>query len=135
MAVEWSDDLLTGIDEIDDQHRELFQKINKLLEACRRHEGKLEVGQTLRFLEEYAQEHFYLEETSMKEYDYPGLTEHALRHREFINNFVKLHSEFHKHGPSLSVVIEANQMMAQWLCDHIRTVDQEMAGFLRDKVS
>jgi hemerythrin len=33
MALTWDDSLLTGVDIIDRQHRELVDRINKLLEA------------------------------------------------------------------------------------------------------
>ncbi len=34
MAIEWTMGLSTGVDEIDDQHKELFKRINRLLDAC-----------------------------------------------------------------------------------------------------
>ena len=33
MAVTWTDDLATGVNKIDDQHKELFSRINSLLVA------------------------------------------------------------------------------------------------------
>jgi len=39
MAIEWTNDLATGVSEIDYQHKELFRRINSLLDACR--EGKV----------------------------------------------------------------------------------------------
>ena len=36
MYIEWRDDLLTGVDEIDWQHKELFVRFNLLLDACQK---------------------------------------------------------------------------------------------------
>ena len=35
ISVEWSEDLAVGIDDIDEQHKELFRRINKLVESVR----------------------------------------------------------------------------------------------------
>ena len=53
VAIEWTADLATGVDEIDNQHKELFQRINNLLEACNHGKGKEEVKKVISFLEDY----------------------------------------------------------------------------------
>ena len=67
MAIEWTEDLATGVPEIDAQHKELFSRINRLLEACNQGQGRAEVGKTLAFLEEYVLIHFSTEEKIMTE--------------------------------------------------------------------
>lgn len=43
MAIEWTDELATGVNKIDNQHKELFKRINNLLDACNQGKGKDEV--------------------------------------------------------------------------------------------
>ncbi len=38
MAVEWTEELLTGISDIDNQHKELLRRLKDLRTAC--HEGR-----------------------------------------------------------------------------------------------
>ena len=38
--VEWTKDLATGVNEIDDQHKELLKNMNELLVACRHGKGR-----------------------------------------------------------------------------------------------
>ena len=52
MAIEWTKDLETGVALIDEQHKELFDRVNKLLAASSQGRGKEEVGSLLGFLEE-----------------------------------------------------------------------------------
>ena len=42
MSIEWSNSLATGVTEIDDQHREIFNRVNRLSEACSEGKGKEE---------------------------------------------------------------------------------------------
>ena len=70
MRVQWSDDLTTGIDKIDNQHKNLIIKVNELLQAINAGKGKRQIGSMLEFLGEYVVEHFSTEEEYMKEYNY-----------------------------------------------------------------
>ena len=88
MSIEWSLDLATGVDEIDKQHKELFQRINNLLEACNHGKGKEEVKKVIWFLEDYVITHFSEEERYMGKYDYPEYSGHKRQHLEFMENFL-----------------------------------------------
>ena len=62
MAIEWTEDLATGVNKIDNQHKELFKRINNLLEACNQGRGKNEVEKVIKFLDDYVIIHFSEEE-------------------------------------------------------------------------
>jgi hemerythrin len=40
MAMIWSDNFSVGVSSIDEQHKELFHRTNRLLEACQEGRGK-----------------------------------------------------------------------------------------------
>ena len=56
--MEWTTDLTVDDGKIDEQHRELFARITKLVEAIKSKTCKYEIGPTTKFLEEYIIEHF-----------------------------------------------------------------------------
>ena len=57
--MKWSEKLFgTGIPEVDEQHKELFSRVNALLDACSRGDGAAAVRSTLEFLEGYMEQHF-----------------------------------------------------------------------------
>lgn len=67
MILNWDNSLSVGNDNIDNQHKELFYRLNKLLEAMKEGKGKSEVINTLDFLEVYVIKHFNYEEEIQKE--------------------------------------------------------------------
>ena len=58
----WDDELSLGLEEIDNQHRELFRRMETLLEACVAGKAAEEVIGMLAFLDDYVAVHFRTEE-------------------------------------------------------------------------
>ncbi len=134
MALEWTEDLATGSSDIDMQHKELFKRINALLEACRKGKGKTEVNEVVRFLDDYVVQHFSEEEKYMKKYDYARYGTHKAQHLEFIDNFSELKRQIEHEGPGVHLVVKTNHMIVQWLVNHICKVDRALGTFLKTKV-
>ena len=131
MAIEWKANLATGNEEIDNQHKELFSRFNRLLEACSRGKGKGEVGNLLSFLGDYVKSHFATEERLQVQHDYPGYRDHKRMHDDFIGSLKKIQDEFNAEGAGIAVVIQTNKMIVDWLVKHISGTDKELASFLR----
>jgi len=131
MAIEWRDDLATGNELIDDQHKELFSRFNRLLESCQGGKGKDEVTRMILFLGDYVRSHFATEEQLQLRHNYPGYTAHKAQHDAFIEDFRKLEDQFRSQGASFVLVIQTNQTMVDWLIKHIGGTDKAFAGFLR----
>lgn len=131
MPIEWSLDLETGITEIDQQHRSIFDKINAMLEASRTGKAKQEVGVLLTFLGDYVITHFQAEEKLMAECNYPHLDAHRSTHTLFVNDFIKLKKQFDQEGPSLSLTLATQRRVVDWLFDHIKMTDKAMANHIR----
>jgi hemerythrin len=130
MAIEWSNNLATGVAEIDDQHKELFSRFNNLLTACNKGKGKEEVLNLLLFLDEYIKSHFAAEERLQLQHNYPGYGSHKAQHTKFIKDVELLERQFRDEGASVPLVIQTNQSLVAWLVQHISKVDMEFAGFL-----
>ncbi|MGC8482910.1 MAG: bacteriohemerythrin, partial [Thermodesulfobium sp.] len=132
-AVQWSEDLSSGFKEIDDQHKELINRVNKLLDACNSGKGRQEIGDTLNFLADYVVEHFNSEEKYMKQYNYPGLNEQIEQHKYFVGYVGELKNEFDKNGPSISLTMKLSKNLVEWLVNHIMKIDKKAGAFLKDK--
>jgi len=128
--IQWTEDLAVGIDEIDAQHRELYEAVSALHGAMRTHHLE-KVGSILVFLQRYAVDHFATEERQMEAAYYPGLRNHRSAHRSFVKDFVRHKARFDAHGATPSLVVELSGWLGEWLRDHIRGVDQEMGHYLR----
>lgn len=133
MALEWSQSLSVGNGEIDCQHKELFVRVNKLIEAMEQKKGKEEIGKVISFLENYVIEHFGLEEKYMSAINYPKLTYHRLQHADFKSKFNMIKKKYEENGPGLETVVHIHNYLGKWLMEHIPTVDKELAESLHLK--
>lgn len=130
MAISWRDDLATGIEDIDLQHKELFSRIDSLMEACNRGQGKEEVLKTLLFLDDYIKSHFAAEENLQKRSDYPGYLVHRDLHHRFVRQVDELERQFKNEGATIGLVIQTNRTITEWLIQHISKVDKEFAAYV-----
>lgn len=135
MAITWTSDLATSVDEIDNQHKELFRRINNLLDACNLGRGKAEVQNVIAFLEDYVISHFAEEEKFMEKYSYPDAGVHRAQHKEFMKNFSDLKRQFETDGPGVHIVISTNQIVVDWLRTHILKLDKALGAFLKARLS
>ncbi len=133
MSIQWTEDLSTGFEEIDNQHKELFSRINEFQQACKLGKGREKVRETIKFLEDYVIMHFSTEEDYMEKYNYPAYNSHRIEHQRFIKNLKDIKEDFEKEGAGVSLVVNINHMIVEWLHKHIRRVDKALANFLRDK--
>jgi hemerythrin len=133
MALKWNEKFATGIEKIDTQHRELFTRINNLLDACTQRKGEEMIGEVMRFLEDYIVVHFSTEEEFMLKYDYPDYPSHKAQHAKFISEFSELKRRL-KSGRISTVVVPTNRLLIDWWINHISNVDKELGAFLRTKM-
>lgn len=131
MIIEWNEALATGHGTIDDQHKELILRINSLLTACTQGRGKEEVGSLLQFMADYVRFHFSAEELLQMQHSYPEFAAHKAEHDEFIGRLHELEEKFFTDGATLSLVIQTNQSLMNWLKNHIGLTDKKLAIFLR----
>jgi hemerythrin len=131
VTIAWSSDLATGVTEIDNQHKEIFSRFDKLFTACSEGRGKDEVLRLLLFLEDYVKEHFAAEEKLQLRHAYPDYDAHKSQHVRFITDVGRLTAAFRAEGATLSLVIMTNKTLAAWLVQHIKKTDMEFAQYLR----
>ena len=127
----WTDDLATGVPEIDNQHKEIFNRFDKLFAACSAGRGKEEVLQLIGFLEDYIKEHFAAEEKLQLRYANPDYSSHKSQHSKFIAEVAQLSAAFRDEGATLPLVIQTNKTLSSWLVQHIAKVDAEFAAYIR----
>ncbi|MBI5741803.1 MAG: hemerythrin family protein [Nitrospirae bacterium] len=136
--MKWTEDLSVGVEKIDNQHKELFSRITDLVDAIRRHTCKYKIGDVVGFLDEYIVFHFGEEERLMREHGYPGYEQHIKQHERFMANFGELKKVLPKleggtKPGSYDLSVETNQVVVDWILDHIANVDKRFGEFLKDK--
>ncbi len=133
----WSDQYLTGLPEIDDQHRRLFEAINRLDQAFRTGDPEQEARQSLAFLIQYTVEHFEQEEAYMQAIGYPLLDFHKKEHSGLVTQLLGLRLKLDTSAdPLLHATDFAAHMAnftADWLAHHINEADMGYVQFGREQ--
>lgn len=128
----WTPNLSVGISMIDDQHKMWFQKAEALFEAGKNNRAKEYVGELLDFLDDYTKKHFADEEKYMMSIQYPGYQEQKAAHTAFIAQLNKIKSDYNTSGGNLLVILNANQMILDWLTKHISNMDKKIGEFTKN---
>jgi hemerythrin-like metal-binding protein len=133
-TIEWSDAMLTGVAEIDQQHRILVDTLIEARTKLTDDASKPLFEQITRDLLAYAIYHFNTEEQLMQRHGYAAAApeqaaEHLAAHRHFSERVVELRAaarlgEAGSKGALLS-------FLEDWLVDHIMTVDKQLGQFLK----
>lgn len=136
MRVEFDKSLATGNAMIDEQHKELIGKIDKLLTCCEQGGEKIQAIKMLDYLAEYTEFHFGEEEKLQEEVSYPGIEEHKKQHAEFKKAVDVLHEMLiEEEGPSEAFVTAVKRNVVAWLFDHIKNMDQALASYVQTEVN
>lgn len=134
MSFEWNEDLATGIEKIDNEHKEIFRLLNKLLDDMDKGKGEDDIGEVLGFLEHYVRTHFTEEENYMIEHSYEGFHAQRAAHSQFIRDFYLLKNELTHSGMNLHLVVKTEQVLGNWLMNHIKVEDKKMALALKNSL-
>src|ERR1700686_3655856 len=108
MVIVWTEDLATGYEEIDNQHKEMFRRFNDFQSACKQGKGIDELSNLLTFLDEYIRSHFALEEQLQIDHNYPGYLKHKDQHDDFIRNFKELEVKLNTRGNTATLLMQTN---------------------------
>jgi len=131
--VTWQDNYALGMNEIDEQHKMLFDIMNRLWAAIVRNADSAAVAGILEDLERYTVLHFTEEETFMRSIDYPNFDEHVTYHRKFVQKIVEEKALAQK-GERVS--LDLLHFLRDWLVNHILIEDKRyVAQFHSEKRS
>lgn len=129
--MQWTNDLPSGVEQIDSQHKELISRVNALLDATRHGRGKNEVGETMKFLSDCVVSHFGKEEKYMADFCYPDLDEHRAEHKAFVGDFRDLVRGLNDQPSGSSLSIQVQRRVCDWLANHISKTDRELGAYMR----
>lgn len=133
MAIfEWDTNLSIGIEEIDNQHKELIKRLDELAQSIMQKKGKDKIGKMLKFMSDYGKLHFSSEEDYMAKNNYPDLDFHQKQHEKFKTTTEKLINELKSEKDMESFASSVQRYLIDWLILHIKTTDQNLGEFLAE---
>ena len=126
----WDDSIATGIELIDNQHKELIALINRLNSAMQQGKGKAVVGEILEEVGRYATYHFGEEEALFEKYGYPEIEDHKAVHRDLLgqaNDFIERFQ-----SGQIGMSQDLFFFLKDWLVNHIKGVDYRYVPFMKE---
>ena len=132
--IEWNDDYLLGIQEIDNQHKKLVAIANELYDITTGSEEsyKLDMSKVLKNLTDYTVYHFTSEEDFMKKYGYEGVPMHKIAHDNFVSEVTQQIKKLD--SGSKEAVLLFYDYIANWILTHIAKADKIWANFVKEKM-
>jgi len=131
MAFLWDPSMAVGVPLIDQQHQELFRRVNSLLAIMHRGFARLETEHLLVFLAGYTAQHFKAEERLMERHGFPDQVSHRQAHAAFEQKLEVLRAKFAAEGSTCDLSIAVNRMVCGWLREHTSGADVSLARHLR----
>ncbi len=130
----WNSSLTVYVDKIDDQHKELFRKMNEFMNAVVAGKGKQELRDFAGFAVDYTDFHFRDEEALMLKHNYPGYDAQKKAHDYFRNEITQMKGRVDIGEVTSEMVISVVQKMGDWLLEHIRRMDTEMGKYVKNRL-
>ena len=129
MTISWNDNLKTGIHDIDEQHQQLFETINKLEKFK---ESNIGLKDVLVELQTYMLRHFKTEEEYMRYTNYPDYTAHKNAHDKVLEDYREIMKKDLATDFALNPRMELTTFIEDWLTDHYTNTDVKMADYIRN---
>ncbi len=128
----WSQDLETGIEVIDQQHKMIVDYINKLDDARASGQRNPIIAKVISDLVDYTVSHFAFEESMQEEARYPFLKAHKKVHDIFVKRVGEFQERFEK-GEDISE--ELHRLMFNWLFNHIKSDDADYVASVHSNLA
>ncbi len=133
VGIDWSDVLSTGIDKMDEEHKELFKRINALLVALLAGDESADLHGIVKFISEYVDYHFRDEERLLVAEGYPKYDPHRALHAAYEKEFADIGRELAETGFTPALLIRIQDKVVNWLLEHIARVDTEYGKWINAK--
>jgi len=127
--ITWTEDQFgTKVGFADEEHKELFNLLNKLYDDATGGADRSQIGASLDALISYVVAHFAHEEKEMQAKGFAGYERHKEEHDKLVATCGGLQTQFH--AGEAEVTEEVGQMVKSWLDEHIPTYDFAYADAL-----
>ena len=122
--LQWRDEFRIGIDEIDDDHKQLVALIGKVQRALHTGANQHQVGAFLSEIYNQIATHFALEERLMLESQYPAYADHKEDHETLLDDLRDMMDEVEDDG--VLDEVQLTDDLDRWFSDHFHSHDAKL---------
>jgi len=133
LALQWSSTLSLGVPSLDLQHRELFARVDRLLDAML-HGERTEAARLSAFLRDHVVLYFAAEEQLMHDLGYGDAERHTAEHCAFAASILELDAALRSQGATAELVLRLERESVAWLRDHVYVADVALGRFVSDSM-
>jgi hemerythrin len=126
----WTDDIKVGIKEIDQQHKQFVDLVNKIANNNLTIHSEL-LSVIFGELIEYAQVHFATEEAILEKYDFPNIEQHKKSHLELTESISNILLEGMNHD--IHTIDDLHELVKKWVSEHLLNEDMSYRQYFIDK--
>lgn len=134
-TISWDPTMTTGVEALDNQHKQLISWLNDLLDAMSMGRGRAEIEGLLDKLSGYVVMHFGNEEDCMTKYNCPVAAQNAAAHQAFVATFSGIRDEYERDGATARLVVHVESELMRWLVGHIKGTDTQLRECVRNPAS
>ncbi|MFC1960769.1 bacteriohemerythrin [Chloroflexota bacterium] len=131
--ITWDDSILTGVPEIDGQHKELVEKYNEFSAVMSNRMLRMDqASEMLDFLQFYTVWHFEREEELFERYNCPAAAANKKAHAQFIKMFGQFYEQWQAQGLDSALVQATYTELGNWIANHIRHMDTQLQPYVKE---
>jgi hemerythrin len=123
----WCDSFSVNNEEIDNQHKALFNIFNRLYENCVEHESYIFLEPLISELVNYAIYHFSAEEQYMRDIGYKDIDNHIEEHKIFTDKILQLKSV--NSSDDFEKTKELIVYLWNWILNHVMVEDKKITVY------
>jgi hemerythrin-like metal-binding protein len=132
--IQWRKEFDLHIREIDAQHLELVDMLNRLAEVEESEAPRELVEDILNELSDYITYHFATEERYLRDHDYPDFESHRQAHGQFVSKTLGFVRDYRENPDRHEQLLdEIHDFLSCWLIKHILKHDAAYAGYLHER--
>jgi hemerythrin len=130
--VVWDERYTTGIQLLDDQHKELIRFTDELFSNCSAGDVRANEAfkKTAHAAVEYVKKHFSAEEKIFENIKYPLAAEHKKQHGAFVKRVLEDVQKFEDGGNFVPLAFA--RFLREWILTHIAVHDKQYADFIQN---
>ena len=130
-AIIWDASMSTGVQALDDQHKQVIAWLNDLLAAMLQGKGHAEIEGLLDQINSYTAAHFRHEEDCMARYKCPAAHKDAADHARISKVLGALNAEFERDGATAHLAVLLQTEGIRLFVGHIRRIDTQLYPCVR----
>jgi hemerythrin len=123
MPIQWEQSYSVNVREIDDQHKNFIDLLNRSYNLINSGSNKENLKSILADLISYAKNHFETEEKYFDLYKYKNSAEHKEEHRKLERQVLDFQNDFL--SGKKDIIVELINFLEDWLVDHLDNQDKK----------